>query len=389
MPHFPILSVVLPCLNEEATLADCITRLRTALEASGLSGAWEIIVADNGSTDRSVQMAEQMGVKVVNLEDRGYGRALSAGIQAAASPHVVFVDADGTYPLELVSELYRQTLKSGAVLGLASRLRGQIEEGAMPWLHRWIGTPFFTALINLMYGGKTTDCGSGFRCVRRDWFLANPHHATGMEFASENLIRALKLKATVIEVRGGLSRSPAERQPHLRTWRDGMRHLMFILAECPPLFEKTGLAICAGASLLQAAASWHGHWKAGVFDILGLHTQLLALLAAVLGTQLYFMGVLLHERAGGCPTRFTRILLGLPEDRLFFAILGSCGLGFIVAVIMTAVWSDRHFSGLSAERSLLGAVHLILLLGSFSLGLFGVHMTKTWKSHSCPDTPKS
>ena len=97
-----------------------------------------------------------------------------------------------------MSELYRQTLKSGAMLGLASRLRGQIEEGAMPWLHRWIGTPFFTALINLMYGGKITDCGSGFRCVKRDWFLAHPHHSTGMEFASENLIRASKSKATVI-----------------------------------------------------------------------------------------------------------------------------------------------------------------------------------------------
>ena len=128
----PVLSMVLPCLNEEATLADCIARLSKALDASGLSGAWEIIVADNGSTDRSVQTAEQMGVRVINVEERGYGRALSAGIQAAASPHVVFVDADGTYPLELVSELYRQTLKSGVVLGLASRLRGQIEMGAMP-----------------------------------------------------------------------------------------------------------------------------------------------------------------------------------------------------------------------------------------------------------------
>lgn len=146
MPHFPIISVVLPCLNEEATLADCITRLRTALEASGLSGVGEIIVADNGSTDRSVRTAEPMGVRVLNVEERGYGWALSAGIQAAASPHVVFVDADGTYPLELVSELYRQTLESGAVLGLASRLSGQIEEGAMPWLHRWIGTPLDSRL---------------------------------------------------------------------------------------------------------------------------------------------------------------------------------------------------------------------------------------------------
>lgn len=106
----------------------------------------------------------------------------------------------------------------------------------MPWLHRWVGTPLLTTLINLLYGASITDCGTGFRCVRKEWFLSNPHRATGMEFASENLIRACKSNARVIEIPGGLRRGSTKRQPHLRTWRDGMRHLICILAEwsAPP-----------------------------------------------------------------------------------------------------------------------------------------------------------
>lgn len=373
----PLLSVVLPCLNENGSLVGCIREVEDALEKSGV-GAWEIIVSDNGSTDGSVETAHRLGVRVVNAPERGYGNAVSSGIHAAFSPYVVFADADGTYPLRLVPELYRKTKEAGAALGIVSRLRGDIEKGAMPWLHRRIGTPFFTALINIIYGGELTDCGSGLRCVRRDWYLANPHSAGGMEFASENLIRASKSGAVIIEIRGGLRRSPAKRTPHLRTWRDGMRHLMFILSECPELFERGGLAACAGACLLQAVATWHGPSKIGVFDILGLHTQLLALMVAVLGTQLYFMGVLLHGRVGGNPARITRLLCGLPEEKLFFSIVGSCALGAMVVAAMVAVWSGKHFSGISAERALIGAVHFIVILGSFSLGLFGVHMTKRW-----------
>lgn len=354
-----------------------ITELRQALEGKSV-GNYEIIVADNGSSDGSQDIARARGVRVISVAEPGYGRVLSAGILAAVSPHVVFADADGTYPTASVAELYGCALEAGADLGLASRIGGHIEPGAMPWLHRYIGTPFFTSLINLLYGGHVTDCGTGLRYIRRDWFLSNPHHATGMEFASEILIRAMKTKAIIVEIPGGLRCDAKNRQPHLKTWRDGMRHLMFILAERPALFERFGLVVCLFGSLLQMGATWHGPLEVGVFDIFGLHTQLLALLSATLGSQLYFMGVLLYDRSSDQPSTFTRTLLKLSEDKLFFSLLGACGLGVLVMVAVIIVWWQGHFSGISAERELMGAVHLTVLLGCFSLGLFGAHINKVW-----------
>ena len=257
----PELTVVFPCLNEEVTLPGCLSELRLAF-TDWESGSYEILVVDNGSTDSSAALALEGGAQVLMEPVRGYGQAIRRGIHAARSEWVIFADADGTYPYDLAPALYRQTVSAQADLGLASRLRGAVAPGAMPFLHQWVGTPFFTKLLNVLFKGGISDCGTGFRCVRRAWFLNQAHHAPGMEFASENLIRALKSKARIIEIEGGLRAGPPQRQPHLRTWRDGMRHLMFILAECPPLFEKTGLAICAGASLLQAAGAStliHGH----------------------------------------------------------------------------------------------------------------------------------
>lgn len=371
--------MVLPCLNENGTLAGCIAEIRAAL--SGWDPAhWEIIVSDNGSTDGSLETASRLNAKIVNVVEKGYGHAVRAGILAAASPHVIFVDADGTYPLGLLPELHWRMVQTDAALGIAYRIGADIEAGAMPWLHRRIGTPFFTMLINRLHRVRLSDCGSGLRCVNREWFLQNPHRAGGMEFASENIIRAGKSGGEVVQIPGGLRRSPVTRRPHLSTWSDGMRHLMFILSESPGLFEKTGLAGCAGASAIQALAVCHGPLRAGVFDILGLHSQLLALMAAVLSVQIYFMGVLLQGRAGEASASFTRRMLSLREDHLFFAIIGSCISGIIVGLAITALWTEHHFAGLSAERSLLGAVHVILLTGSFSLGFFGIHMTSKWRT---------
>lgn len=367
------LSVVLPCLNEEESLGRCLQELQETLSKSEIHSC-EVIVADNGSTDRSVEIALGLGARVVRVPERGYGHALAAGIASAKSQYVAFMDADGTYPVEKIPELFCKMVSDQAALGLVSRLDGTIEKGAMPWAHRWIGTPILTRLINLLYGAKLTDCGTGLRCVRRDWFFEHPHHSGGMEFASENLIRALKSGARVVEVRGGLRQGPPGRQPHLQTWRDGMRHLMFILSERPALFERSGLSVALAASVLQIAAVWHGPWRLGIFDIFGLHTQILALLAALLSTQVYFLGVLFYTQASDRPAMLTTKLINLPEDHLFFTLLGACCVGAGAALSVLLAWWGQHFSGLSTERWLLAGVHFIVLLGTFCLGLLGVRM---------------
>lgn len=384
----PVLTVLFPCLNEASTLPLCIDEVCEAL-ADHPELSYEIIVADNTSSDGSADIARRRGARVVEVPERGYGSALKAGINAARSPYVLFADADGTYPLSLAPELYRQTTQSGAVLGIASRLRGNIQPGAMPWLHRWIGTPCLTRLLNYLYRGCISDCGAGLRCVNRKWFLETPHHSTGMEFASEMLIRVWKSKQSIIEIANGYRKGPPTRQPHLHTWRDGMRHLMFILSESPATFERLGMSACVAGSIAQTIATWHGPLKIGIFDVFGLHTQALALLLSVLGVQIYFLGVLLFERVHDVPTRFTRWLLRLSEQQLFFSLLGACGVGLCVVFGTVAIWWNSHFSGISFERVLLGSVHLSIILASMSLGLFAAHMNRTWKSHTKGTQPGS
>jgi len=155
---------------------------------------------------------------------------------------------------------------------------------------------------------------------------------------------------------------------------------MFILSESPAAFERLGMTACVAGSIAQAIASWHGPLKLGIFDVFGLHTQALALLLSVLGVQMYFLGVLLFERVHDVPSRFTRWLLRLSEEQLFFSLLGACALGLCVVLGTVAIWWKSHFSGISSERVLLGSVHLSLILASMSLGLFAAHMNRAWKS---------
>ncbi len=208
---------LLPCLNEERHLGQCLTEVTDALDArEGLE--WELLVADNGSVDRSVDVAQSYEARVVSVEPRGYGAALRGGIAAANGEWVIFADADGTYPLARALELLDLAKREDASMVLGSRFGHGVSVNGMPWTHRWIGTPLLTLLINLLYGAKLTDCNAGFRCVHRDTFLSWKTQATGMEFASEMLVRALKDGQSVREIPMGLREPGGQRQPHLQTW---------------------------------------------------------------------------------------------------------------------------------------------------------------------------
>lgn len=368
------LSVVLPCLNEAATLAVCIGKIRTSLAGSQVS--YEIIVADNGSTDDSVELAHALDVQVVPVIRRGYGAALRAGIERAAGRYVVFADADDTYFLGDTLALYQRARSEDADMAIAARIGGRIEPGAMPFLHRYLGTPTLTALINLLFRGALSDCNSGFRCLRKSAYETWGIRSNGMEFASELLIKALKAKARIVEVRSGLARSAKERVAHLRTWRDGMRHLLFILAERPQIFEIPGLAAMILASTLQVIAAITGQIAILRFHIFDFHSQALLLLAAVSGAQLYVFSCYLYLGGTERSTSLTRKLITLDEGTLFFGLTGIFAAEAAVVGFTFFEWTLASFSGLHLLNILLILIHFLIVPGTLAIGLLGIHVFK-------------
>jgi glycosyltransferase involved in cell wall biosynthesis len=222
----PGISFLLPVLDEAASLPGVLAGLKRYRAKLGRRPS-ESLVVDNGSTDASVALAKKAGARVLHCPLRGYGAALRFGIALAKHPFVVLADADGTYQFQDSDPLIA-ALDDGADLVLASRLRGQIATGAMPWSHRVLGTPGLTALINLRFGSHITDCNAGHRALRRDAHAAWDCRSEGMEYASELVVQALRHGADVREVPGKLGLAPPGRRSHLRTIRDGLRNLAVI-----------------------------------------------------------------------------------------------------------------------------------------------------------------
>ncbi len=371
------LTFLFPCLNEERQIADCIQRVRRSLDADS-SLEFEIVVADNGSTDRSREIAAELGARVVPVSQRGYGAALRGGIEAAAGRYVMFADADSTYLYEHALDLYRATVAGDADMGIASRMKGVIEHGAMPTLHRYLGTPVLTGIINVLFRGRLSDCNSGFRCLRKEAFDKWDVRSPGMEFASELLIKALKHDARCVEIPSGLKPSPPDRRPHLRTWRDGMRHLLFIISERPQLFEWIGLVFMLVATALQALAVVTGPVSILGLNMFDVHSQTLLLLVAIVGTQFYLYGCICYLRAGDTPLGITRRLIHMDEGCLFFLLAGLLGAAAIVIGVVVVAWVRSSFQGLALTHWLLGLVHFISVALLVCLGLLGLHTLKRY-----------
>lgn len=369
------LSFVFPCLNEEHFIVPCIKRVQAVL-ATRPDLDWEIVVADNGSKDRSAEVATAAGARVVSVPEPGYGSALIGGITAAQGEYVMFADADGTYVYEDALRLYDATIVGEHDMGIASRMTGKIEPGAMPALHRYLGTPVLTTLINVLFQGKLSDCNSGFRCLKKTSFVSWGVRGTGMEFASELLINALKHRAKTVEIASGLRPSPAERQPHLKTWRDGMRHLLFILSERPNVPEVLGLLMAILASLLQAVGAFSGPTKLLGMNIFDMHSQLLLLLTALMGVQLYLFGCMLFLRSGDQSLGVTRALVNMHEGTLFFLLLALLIALMSVVGWLVMLWIGNHFAGLNHANSLIVFLHFLCVPALGTLGLLGVHVLR-------------
>src|SRR5579875_1072366 len=192
-----VVSIVMPCLNEEKTIGACVSKALEGIRRTGLPG--EVIVSDNGSTDQSVEIATELGARVIHQPERGYGNAYRAGFEAARGKYIIMGDSDDTYDFTEIGELVDK-LREGNEYVLGSRFAGQILPGAMPWLHQYIGNPVLTGLLNFMFGLKSSDAHSGFRAFTKDAYRRMRLQTTGMEFASEMVINAARAKLKVAEV---------------------------------------------------------------------------------------------------------------------------------------------------------------------------------------------
>jgi glycosyltransferase involved in cell wall biosynthesis len=213
------LSLVIPCLDEERTISACVRGALDALAAAGVAG--EVIVVDNASVDQTAAHARAAGATVVRCEERGYGAAIRCGIAAARWDHIMIMDGDLSYDLAELSLFLRAIEDLGARIVVGSRLSGCMEPGSMPWLHRYVGTPVLTALINLVYGTRLSDATSGLRYMERATFDSLETRTTGFQFIYEMLVQAARRGVPVHEVPISFHRDGRARPPHLRTWRDG------------------------------------------------------------------------------------------------------------------------------------------------------------------------
>jgi hypothetical protein len=278
----PEVSFVLPCLNEAETLEVCIREIRECIETHGLDA--EVIVADNGSTDESAEIARRAGAIVVSVAESGYGSALTGGFEAAQGRFLIMGDADQSYDFREAYPMI-ELMRAGADMVMGSRLRGTIEPGAMPWLHRWLGNPALSAIARTLFRSNISDFHCGLRGLTKQAFIEIAPHTTGMEFATEVVAKAAARGMRIEEVPVTLRPDGRSRPPHLRRWSDGWRHLRFMMTLSPRwTMLIPGLAITiTGAALMLSVIAGPITIRGVRFDI---HTLMVGGLLVVVGYQM-------------------------------------------------------------------------------------------------------
>ncbi len=374
-------SIVMPCLNEIQSLPHCIANaldalalLRTEL---GMSG--EIVIADNGSTDGSQALATELGARVVPVPVRGYGAALIGGCRAAAGRYIVMGDCDGSYNfVEGVAMVAK--LDEGYEVCMGNRFRGGIAPGAMPWKNRHIGNPGLTGVLNLFFRSGIGDAHCGLRAIRKDAFARLGLSGSGMEFASEMVIKAALLKLRMTEVPATLSVDLRERAPHLRPWRDGWRHLRYLFMLSPTwVFAVPGLAALAlsviifGVALLSLLGALPGE------TVIGTSSSIVAGFLATCGHLALIMAVAAHLFGVSSGFRLVRPMLRRYADWLTLETMLISGLALIAVglaglVAVTVWWGKGGFVALDTQLPLIlfataGAVGLQNVLGGFLLSV--------------------
>lgn len=357
------LTIVMPCLNEIETLETCLRKARAFLEQHGVDG--EIVVADNGSTDGSQEVARRCGARVVDVPIRGYGAAIYHGVVAARGRYIIMGDSDDSYDFSRL-EGFLEALREGFDLVMGNRFRGGIAPGAMPWKNRYIGNPALTTIGRLLFCPEIRDYHCGLRGFSADAFRRMDLHTTGMEFASEMVIKASLRRMRITEIPTTLSPDGRSRPPHLRPWRDGWRHLRFML-----LMSPNTLFLLPGALLLLVGLGLGGALIGGPLSIgaatLDVTTLLYATAMVLLGSLSILFGLMARAVSVSQhllpPTPLEEWLsseyaleAGLVGG-LFLGLLGLCG-----GLWGTLDWAGRGFGRLEPQVILRIAIPSTLLL---------------------------
>ena len=369
-------SVVMPCLNEEASIGACVAKARTAFQALNLRG--EVIVCDNGSTDGSVTIATEQGAWVVHERRKGYGSAYMRGIAEAHADLIVMGDSDDTYDFSDLDR-FLAPLRQGYDLVMGSRFSGQILPGAMTWSHRYIGNPVLSGILRVFFRVSISDAHCGMRSFTREAYYRMGLQTTGMEWASEMVVQAGRVRLKIAEV--PITYYPREGESKLNTWRDGWRHLRFMLLYAPTwLFIVPGMALLmpgmiALILLLPGGLRIFGH---GLYE----HTMILASLLSILGYQVLTLGM--YARTYALTAGFVQrddVLEGfyrhftLEKGLLLGGILFVAGLALNGWILLH--WINSHFGSLGAVRPALFASTLMVvgvqtIFSSFFLSLLSI-----------------
>jgi glycosyltransferase involved in cell wall biosynthesis len=380
------LTIVMPCLNEAETLETCIRKAQSFLDRSGIAG--EIVIGDNGSTDGSIEIARRCGARVINIPIRGYGAALYGAIVASRGKYCVMGDSDDSYDFGDLDAFVRE-LRAGADLVMGNRFLGGIEPGAMPWKNRYIGNPVLSGVGRFLFRAPTTDFHCGLRAFSRDAFLRMDLRTTGMEFASEMVIKATLMGMKIVEVPTTLSRDGRSRPPHLRPYRDGWRHLRFML-----LFSPNWLFLYPGLVLMFAGCLVGAKLLASPVYIQGVRLSVDTLIYSVTMIEVGFQAVLfaLLSRAyavqeGLFPTPPKRTLFDsifkLERGIILGSILIILGLGLFLYAF--SIWGSTNFGPLDVEKvtpivigsSLSLSLGFEVILSSFLLSMLKLNVRTT------------
>jgi glycosyltransferase involved in cell wall biosynthesis len=375
------LSVVMPCLNEAETLAVCIKKALLFFETYKING--EVVIGDNGSTDGSQKIAQNLGAKVVSIPKKGYGNALKGGFEAASGKYIIMGDADDSYDFSNLF-LFLEKLKEGTDLVIGNRFMGGIKKGAMPFLHRYLGNPVLSFLGRMFFKSSIGDFHCGLRGFSKEAYVQMKLTSTGMEFASEMIVKAHLLNLKIVEVPTILYKDGRGRKPHLKTWSDGWRHLRFLLLYSPRwLFLIPGITLSIAGFLLSTLLIISPIKISTItFDV---HTLLFTNSAIVIGFQfIVFYG-------------FTKVFAVtqnlLPKSKRYNSFFKYINLekglilGFLItiagialSVLGLSLWADNHYGSLEVRttlRIIIPAVTLIIIgiqiiLFSFFFSILGL-----------------
>lgn len=369
------LTILMPCLNEAETLARCIRKAQAFIARSGIAA--EILIADNGSSDGSQAIAEAEGARVVPIPERGYGSALLGGIRAAEGRFVIMGDSDDSYDFSRL-DAFVAKLRDGWQLVMGNRFKGGIQPGAMPPLHRYLGNPVLSTIGRIFFKSPCGDFHCGLRGFDRHAILALDLQAPGMEFASEMVVKATIHHLRIAEVPTTLSPDGRSRPPHLRSWRDGWRHLRFLLLFSPRwLFLYPGLALFVLGALAEAWLLPHSRHVGGV--TLDIHTLFYASLAVVVGfhSVLFWMFAHLYGmREGLVPSddpRFRGLMRWVTLEYGLIAGGVLLLIGLALGVLALSAWGNAAFGNLSPEavmRLVIPSGTAILLAFQIAYGAF-------------------